>query len=96
MKSKNPQQKFLLILMAGFYLLYALMYWIIPGKDFRHSAICWLIALFITIPVSVWLGQKYIPGRKKYDENDKKVLFTGLFLFVLFLIPFVLCVFLLD
>lgn len=96
MKWKNPQQKLNLISIGIFYLIYALVYWIIPGKDFRHSAICWLIALFIGIPVTILLARKYNPDWKKPDSNDKKVLFTGLFLLVLFLIPFVLCLFFLD
>lgn len=86
----------MLITTGVFYLVYAISYWIIPGKDLRHSAICWLIALFIGIPIAILLSKKYNPNWKKPDSNDKKVLFTGLFLLVIFLIPFILCVFFLD
>jgi ABC-type proline/glycine betaine transport system permease subunit len=93
MKWKNPQQKVRVLTWIVFFLVYSIAYWIIPRNDARHFLFCWLATLVVGIPVAILLARKVNPELKIRDSNDKKVLFTGIFLLVLFLIPYVLCLF---
>ena len=93
MKWKNPQQKVRVLSLIVFFLVFSIAYWVIPGKDTRdtpHFIYCELAALVIGFPIALWLSKKYNPDWKKLD---KKEVFFVCFIFVLFLIPFLLCEF---